>query len=176
MKIHYAGAFNGDIDKLPHREHEKNAVRFNEPETPEELKKVGARVAPTMFLVESIPLFVLGIYPVDLPVLSFFAGVGLVVLTLPVHELLHAICFKEDVYIFSNLKRGMAFTVGTESMTKKRFVFMSLLPNVVLGLFPYTAFLVSRFYLGAAGHIAATGMTGSTAVMETMGVMGFFAT
>jgi predicted DNA-binding protein (MmcQ/YjbR family)/GNAT superfamily N-acetyltransferase len=36
------------------------------------------------------------------------------------HELLHAICFKEDVYLYTNLKHGMLFVVGPETMSKRR--------------------------------------------------------
>ena len=31
------------------------------------------------------------------------------------HELLHAVCFKNDVYLYTNFKQGMLFVVGTES-------------------------------------------------------------
>lgn len=58
-------------------------------------------------------------------------------LTLFPHELLHAVCFKEDVYLYTNWKQGMLFVVGPESMSKSRFIFMSLLPNIVFGFVPY---------------------------------------
>ena len=57
--------------------------------------------------------------------------------TLFPHELLHAICFKEDVYLYTNLEQGMLFVVGPEKMSKRRFIFMSLLPNLILGFLPY---------------------------------------
>ena len=45
-------------------------------------------------------------------------------LCLVVHEFLHAICFKEDVYMYRNLKQGTMFVVGPENMSKFRFCFM----------------------------------------------------
>ena len=58
------------------------------------------------------------------------------------HELLHALCFREDVYMYHNLKQGMLFVVGPEDMSKGHFVFMSMLPNIVFGFIPFTLFLV----------------------------------
>ena len=48
------------------------------------------------------------------------------------------------------------FVHGTESMSKARFIFMSLLPNVVFGLAPYVAFLFRHEWLffGAFGAIS----------------------
>lgn len=57
------------------------------------------------------------------------------------HEFLHAICFKKDVYMYENLKQGMVFVTGVEDMSKARFIFMSLLPNMVFGVLPYIVFL-----------------------------------
>ena len=53
------------------------------------------------------------------------------------HELLHAVCFKNDVYLYTNFKQGMLFVVGTEPMSKGRFIFMSMLPNIIFGIIPY---------------------------------------
>ena len=131
MRIHYAGKFDGDVSKLPHRKHEKNAVGFKEAETVEGVEKAGLKVVPAILVIETIPLILLRINPFSLHISSFFAGLTLAILTLPVHEVLHAVCFRGDVYIFSNLKRGMAFTVGTESMSKRHFfiyVFISRYP------------------------------------------------
>ena len=63
------------------------------------------------------------------------------------HEFLHAICFKEDVYLYYNPKNMLIFVYGTESMSKLRFIFMSLLPNVVFGFIPYLLFLLHPGWL-----------------------------
>ena len=66
---------------------------------------------------------------------------------------MHAICFKEDVYLYTNLKQGQLFVVGPEDMSKAGFIFMSLLPNIVFGIVPYVAFLLKPelMILGAFG-------------------------
>ena len=53
------------------------------------------------------------------------------------HELLHAICFKSDVYLYTNWAQGMLFVIGPETMSKSRFIFMSLLPNIIFGFIPF---------------------------------------
>ena len=53
------------------------------------------------------------------------------------HELLHAVCFRDDAYLYTNWAQGLLFVVGPETMSKGRFIFMSLLPNLVFGLVPY---------------------------------------
>lgn len=88
--------------------------------------------------------------------LAFFSltGTVLAILSFLPHELLHAVCFKEDVYLFLYLKGGMMFVVGSEDFGKWRFVLMSLLPNIILGIIPYIIFLFNPVY-GAMGTFGA---------------------
>lgn len=75
------------------------------------------------------------------------------------HEILHAICFRKDVYLYTNWSQGMLFVVGPESMSKKRFVFMSLLPNIVFGFLPYIiGLLFPKLIFFAALGMFAIGM------------------
>jgi len=74
------------------------------------------------------------------------ASIISVALLIP-HEILHAICFREDVYMYYNPKSLLLFVYGTESMSKFRFIFMSLFPNVVFGLIPYVIFLMHHEWL-----------------------------
>ena len=49
----------------------------------------------------------------------------------------------------------MLFVVGTEDMSKARFVFMSLLPNLVFGFLPYLIYLMTgQAVLGTLGTLA----------------------
>ena len=81
-------------------------------------------------------------------------GLILACLTLFPHELLHAICFKDNVEMY--LANGGAFVCGTETMSKARFVFMSMLPNVVFGFIPFSIFLFFPHLtiLGTLGFVA----------------------
>ena len=68
---------------------------------------------------------------------NFAAGCLAALLALFPHELLHAVCFKQDVYLYTNWKQGLLFVVGPEPMSKRRFILMCLLPNLLLGFLPY---------------------------------------
>ena len=74
-------------------------------------------------VILSIPILL--VYKNDL--LLYFDDVMLAVifpiLTMFPHELLHALCFKEDVYLYTNFKQGMVFVLETETMSKKKIYF-----------------------------------------------------
>ena len=69
-------------------------------------------------------------------------------LSLLPHELLHAICYKKDVYLYHDFAQGLMFVVGTEDMSKRHFIFMCLCPNIVLGMIPYLTFLLFPHLVG----------------------------
>lgn len=48
--------------------------------------------------------------------------------------------------INNNLSQGLVFVVGTEDMSKFRFIWMCLCPNIFLGLIPYIIFLIFPKY------------------------------
>lgn len=151
MKLHYKGKFNGDVESLPHGEHKPNAVKFKEPEDPKKLAWIANGIAFALYLI-FIPLLILrgGIGAYN------FWGVLLALLTLFPHEFFHAICFKEDVYMYTNLKQGMMFVVGPEDMSKGRFIWMSMLPNFVFGFLPFLIFMINPklTLLGSIGTFA----------------------
>ena len=116
MKLHYMKKFNGDMESLPKREHEPGAVQYKEPDDMTKLAKLANGIA-------------IGLYFITIPVwlirgegfaFSFLACV-VVLLSFYPHELLHAICFKEDVYFYTAWKLGILFVTGTENMSKARF-------------------------------------------------------
>lgn len=137
MKLHYKGTYNLDPNSLPHGEHMPGAVKFKEAENSKQMALIGNVLAVVLMIVFAIPaVFRAREYIVDsiwqMP-LGFLASL----VTLFPHEILHAICFKGDVYLYTNMKQGMLFVVGPETMSKGRFIFMSLLPNLVFGFLPY---------------------------------------
>lgn len=95
MKLHYQGKYNLDPETLPKRKHQPNAVKFKEVSSSKEL----AVIANTIGLVLMVILSILLVYKNDL--LLYFDDVMLgaifPILTMFPHELLHALCFKEDV-------------------------------------------------------------------------------
>lgn len=157
MKFHYMGKFDGNIDSLPKREHEEGAVMFKEPDNIEKFSKMMNMFSIIVFIILIIMSYLIG-----KAFLFDFWGWILFVLCLVVHEFLHAICFKEDVYMYNNLKQGNLFVVGNESMTKFRFCFMSLFPCLILGVIPYIVFLInpSLVTLGTMGAISMASCAG----------------
>ena len=153
MKLHFAGEFNGDENTLPQREHHQNAVPFKEPENMRKSAIITNMGSILTMIILAIPFILIG--------KKYFAGNGFWIwlglsgsfFTLFLHELLHAICFKNDVYFYTYLSKGIAFVIGTENMSKARFIVICLCPNIILGLIPYVLFFVfpNIVFLGAFG-------------------------
>lgn len=138
MKLHYKGKFDGNEEVLPSGELEKhkNAVKFKEINDMKKLMIVG-NIASAMMILALGAIFILRAGGFE----KFsFIGMMLACISIFPHEFLHAICFKEDVEMY--LTDGGAFVCGTETMSKFRFVFMSLLPNIIFGFIPFIVFLI----------------------------------
>ncbi len=140
MKFHYAGKYSGKEEDLPQREHPANYVPYREPDM-KQLAIIANVGAVLTMIVFGIPYALLGKPYLFDHSIEVSIGAILSLLVLFPHEVLHGICFKEDVYMYTNLKQGMLFVVGTEDMSRARFIFMSLLPNVLFGCIPYLLFL-----------------------------------
>lgn len=137
MKLVYKGKFNGDPADLPHGEHQPNAVKFKEAGNPKKLAVLANIFAIFLTVITVIGLRLRG----GSDSLSIIGALLSLVLLFP-HEILHALCFKETVYLYTNWKQGMLFVTGPEIMSKSRFIFMSLCPNIVFGFLPYIAFMI----------------------------------
>lgn len=153
MKIHYMGKYNGDADSLPCLPHKPNAVKFKEAENDKKLSVI-ANIASIVLL---IPMFFIYYKRAEnLGAFDICIGALLTIVILLPHEYLHAICYKKDAYVYTNLKRGMLFVTGPEDMSKSRFIFMCMLPNLVFGFIPFAVFLVfpKLTILGAFSAVA----------------------
>lgn len=155
MKLHYMGKYSGDETSLPHGEHQPGAVKFREPESSKKLALVANGIALVLCLITLPVLFLRGGVGV---LATFWVGAVLALLSMFPHELLHGLCFRKDVYLYTNLKQGMLFVVGPETMTRPRFVWMSLLPNLLFGFLPFGVFLLfpQLTVLGSLGALALT--------------------
>ena len=163
MKLHYEKTFNGDVNSLPQREHAPGAVKFREPEDPARMSLIANGGAIVLMILTFAGLIwrithMPGRVSIEFTT-AFMIGALLFLITLFPHELLHASCFRGDVYLYTYLKKGMLFVVGPEDMTRGRFVFMSLLPNLVFGFVPYILFMIHPAWtiLGAFGAMAIPG-------------------
>ncbi|XCP84433.1 metalloprotease family protein [Roseburia hominis] len=151
MKLVYKGKFNGDPEALPHGEHKPGAVKFKECENAKTLAMLANGIAVVIIILLFIVLFLRA----GLRAFSLWGCLAAYVALFP-HEFLHAICFKEEVYLYTYWSQGILFVVGPEDMSKGRFVFMSLLPNLVFGAIPFVIFLAFPQYtfLGTLGALA----------------------
>lgn len=137
MKFHYKGKYSGNPEELPHLEHEPGAVAFREPENAAALGRIASVIAIILLIITFVLIYLrAGEFYWQIVVL-----VPYLVSLIP-HEFLHALCFREDVYMYTNLQHGMLFVVGPERMSKGRFVFMSLLPNIVFGFIPFLIYMI----------------------------------
>ena len=150
MKLHYMGKYNLDPETLPTKTQKPNATKFKEPEDTNKLAIIANSIAFGTLVLLFIPLCMIKGF--DVFKVMFWPALVSCLLLFP-HEFIHAICFKKDVYLYTNLKQGMLFVVGPEDMSKFRFVFMSLLPTSILGVIPYVLFFFNTecIFLGLLG-------------------------
>lgn len=135
MKLHYRGKYDLNPDSLPHGAHQPDAVPFREAKDTKTLSLIANVACILIIILLAIPAFIRCKEYFD--PLQLMAGCVASMLVLLPHEFLHAVCFRDDVYLYTNWKQGMLFVVGPETMSKGRFILMSLLPNIVFGFLPY---------------------------------------
>ena len=135
MKLHYKGKYDLNPESLPHGEHQPNAVPFKEAKDSKTLAIIANVLGIGIMILLAIPAWLRS--QGHFSSWQWMAGCVSSILIIFPHELLHAVCFRRDVYLYTNWTQGMVFVIGPETMSKGRFVFMSLLPNLVFGIFPY---------------------------------------
>ena len=148
MILHYAGKYDGNEASLPSKEHPPNAVPFKEADDMKKFSLIANLGSIGVILLLAIPFLILGMRYIPSNAIWLMIGGVLGGLSLFPHELLHAICYKKDVYLYQDLEHGLMFVVGTEDMSKWHFIFMCLCPNIVLGLIPYIVFLICPKLVG----------------------------
>lgn len=148
MIFHYAGKYDGDESKLPSKEHHPSAVPFKEPENTKKLSLIANIGCILSMVILAIPFLMLGMKYIPDNAIWMIIGAVCGGLSLLPHELLHAMCYKKDVYLYNDLSHGLLFVVGTEDMSKARFIVMCLCPNIIMGLVPYTIFLIMPRLVG----------------------------
>jgi len=135
--FHYKGKYDGNEDSLPQREHPEGSVPFKEMDNMKTLSLVMNVVGSVIAIILIIAVgFISGENPFNM------IGILAFVVTMVPHEFLHGICFKGDVYMYQNLLQGMLFVVSPDDISKGRFIFMSMLPNIVFGFIPFILFLI----------------------------------
>ena len=158
MKLHYGGKYKNPQDLKNDGILPENAVIFREPDM--RLLSIIGNIGAIVVLAVLTAIVYLICKPDFRHFMNqnFTATLLFMALLIP-HEILHALCFREDVYLYNGLSMGLLFIYGTESMSKARFIFMSLLPNLVLGVVPFVLFLVHPdwSFLGLLGAFCISG-------------------
>lgn len=123
----------------------EDAVCFEEGDTIEEVLKAAMWYHyPLIGLVLTIIFLKWFVFKsLGLSLLGFVIGSILSLPFLMVHELIHALLLpkNEPIYIYQALKKGVLFVLSTEAMSKGRFIVMSLMPSLVLGVLPLISWL-----------------------------------
>ncbi len=141
MKLIYKGNYKGDKD-LPIANLPSNAVKFKEPETPESLAKEASffliPIVVIIGVIMIISITINGEFSYKFSYLGFVIAMLFSLLTILPHEILHGICFGKnaEVQLYISMKNMMAFVVSNQPISKKRFIFLSLLPNLIFGWMP----------------------------------------
>lgn len=159
MKLHYKGKYDLNPESLPHGEHMPGAVPFKEAKDSRQLSIIANAASVVIMVLLAVPAwFRCREYLLTSPFQMMFGAIASMLILFP-HEILHALCFKEDVYLYTNWKQGLLFVVGPETMGKGRFIFMSLFPNLVFGIIPYLlGMLLPNLVFAVVLGILATGM------------------
>lgn len=159
MKLHYKGKYDLNPESLPHGEHIPGAVPFKEAKDSRQLAIIANAASVVIMVLLAVPAwFRCREYLFASPFQMMFGAIASMLILFP-HEILHALCFKGDVYLYTNWKQGLLFVVGPETMSKGRFIFMSLFPNLVFGIIPYLlGKLLPNLVFAVVLGILATGM------------------
>ncbi|MFP4660954.1 MAG: DUF3267 domain-containing protein [Halanaerobiales bacterium] len=144
MKLVWKGKYK-DESQLEKANLPEDAVKFREPDSPAKLNLISS-----IFIIPVIIFVVIMIYLKRMigildgfPEFINIIGLLLAYLMIIPHELIHAAMFPEkaEVSVWYSLKNIMAFVHSTYPMSKKRFIWMSLLPSIVFGLIPLIIWL-----------------------------------
>lgn len=139
LKLIWKGKFNG-VEDLPVEEVPKDARRFEEPETASDLARETRKSLIPVIIFLLIVIFlrmkINGSFKVN-DVLNIF-GVILLPFSIVPHEYLHALAFPKgaEVKMWYSFKQRLAVIISDRAITKRRFIFLNLLPNIVFGFLP----------------------------------------
>lgn len=149
MKLVYKGAYNGNEDSLPQDKLYPDSKLIDGNSDNNKMLNILNIIAIVLDVFFLIIFCIISEKKFDT------YGVVLGALSLVPHEFLHAICFKNEVYMYYWKEKMCMFVIGTESMSKIRFVFMSLLPNIVFGFVPFILYICNDSFtvLGSMGVI-----------------------
>ena len=117
MRLHYKGKYDLNPESLPHEQHMPGAVPFKEAKDSKQLALIDNAASVVIMVLLAVPAyFRCREFLWASPLQMMFGAIASMLILFP-HEILHALCFKEDVYLYTNWKQGLLFVVGPETMS-----------------------------------------------------------
>jgi len=149
MKLTYKGIFKNSTE-LPKGELPENAVRFDEPDSMDALAVKASlyMIPPAIFIAFAMLGHILihgnSFLVIFSPWWTIWVGIILSLPAFVLHEILHAVCFGKnaEVGLYIAPKQGFLFVLSNAPISKPRFIFMSLFPNIILGLIPLIIWII----------------------------------
>lgn len=140
MKLIYRGFFK--IDKLPTSILPENAKKFREPTNEIALNLYSLLFTiPCFIIIYFVYTLKLSLYGGEIFVKFYESAILISILLLLPHEILHAICFPKNSEVNLFIMLTGACVACTTPIHKFRFIIMSLLPNIILGVLPLFVWL-----------------------------------
>lgn len=137
MTLKFKG-FIKDCNTLEKSELPQNAVKFKEPENAVKLNlmaSVWCFPLLIIILIFEVTKNLLWDKNFSHSICNIY-GVLICLLFIIIHELLHAICFPKNAQVNLYFTIWGAFVVSSYPITKIRFIILSLLPSIILGIIP----------------------------------------
>ncbi|MCL2059655.1 MAG: DUF3267 domain-containing protein [Oscillospiraceae bacterium] len=154
MKLVYKGIFSNN-EQLPLGALPDNAVKFKEPKNLTETVIKSSLFSLPALAGVALFLGVSRLLHGELAYNGTVRGMLFAFLTLVPHEFLHAICFGKDaeVELFIAPKQLSLFVISTQPITKARYIFLSLLPNLVFGWLPLAVWAALPYSAFFSDHL-----------------------
>jgi hypothetical protein len=143
FNINFKGKYKNEEQikrgKLP-----KNAVIFQEPNSITKAFLLGTLISLPIIIIMLIGFFIKVENLKNITMFIFYSAILLALICSYLHEIIHALCFPREVEkeIWVDLNQGALFVYCNKAVTKKRFIWMCISPNLVLGFIPYILFVM----------------------------------
>ena len=96
MKLHFIGKYSGNEQDLPQREHPDGSIKFKEPENMNKFSKI-----INLYSIIIVIVLIIIMYITTKSLNLSIIGILLALVCMIPHELLHAVVFKSDVYLYA---------------------------------------------------------------------------
>ena len=130
--IKFCGKFY-ENSQLPEVDLPDNAIQYVESD---DMKDYGGGLKRVYLYWTASILLVVGLILHSWFLIKMGLGVGLSLLAMPLHELIHVWMYpmKADKFIFK--AEDSMFVTCTAPMSRGRFILMAIMPNIILGIIP----------------------------------------